>query len=498
MLVAKGYNQIKGVDYYDSFSPVAKTVTVRLMLALTDAKQWHLHQLDVSNTFLHDNLDEESSNDHCLFVLNQRDRFMMLIVYADDILVAGPSEEDIIQVKQLMHNEFTIKDLGVAKYFLGIEIARAEEGMYLSQTKYITDILQDLNMEDCTAVATPLQVDWQPYDDTSLLLADASVYRRLVGRLLYLDYTRPNVTHTIHQLSQFMQQPTTNHWHAALHIVMYLKGYCVMIGSSLLSWESKKHNTVSRSSVEAEYRSMAFAVCELQWLTYLFVDLMLSLQQPITIWCDNQSAIYITECSMKGPNISRSTVIQNVTVVEMKYSQGDSNTWMAMIKSDEWLGLFPVSFRLLLFFKSKSGVVRIICRDEEGSFLGAQFRQYHHVETALVVVETALVVEAMKLQDGLTFAIQQGYGRIEVESDSRQLIRVISGQQKTPLLIDVVVADIHHLAKYLEVKFQYTNRRTNKAAYCVAYWNHCGAQEATWLSTPPNWLFMPILHDLTI
>ncbi|GAA0154609.1 hypothetical protein LIER_12542 [Lithospermum erythrorhizon] len=129
----------------------------------------------------------------------------------DDILLAISSLEDIEEVKAYLPNKFTIKNIGEAKYFLGIQIARSEAGMYLTQTKYITDIIKDSKLQHCTAVATPLQVDWQAYDPNSPLMEDPSQYRRLVGRLLYLDFFRPDLTHAVHHLSEFMQQPANNH-----------------------------------------------------------------------------------------------------------------------------------------------------------------------------------------------------------------------------------------------------------------------------------------------
>ncbi|GAA0161049.1 transmembrane signal receptor [Lithospermum erythrorhizon] len=207
-LVVKGYNQVVGVDYFDSFSHVNKTVTVMFILALAAAKKWHLHQLDVNNAFWHGFLEEEvymdnpegyekaqkgqvcklkrslhglkqvsrqsnlkftsklleydfiqSYNDNCMFVLQNDACFMVLIVNVDDILVVGDSEESIVAVKYYLLDQFTIKDLGIAKYFLGIEIARSKARLFVSQRKYIPDIVQDLKMNDAKQVATPLQVD---------------------------------------------------------------------------------------------------------------------------------------------------------------------------------------------------------------------------------------------------------------------------------------------------------------------------------------------------
>ncbi|GAA0165401.1 transmembrane signal receptor [Lithospermum erythrorhizon] len=266
-LVAKGYNQIEGVDYFDSFSPVAKTVTVRMVLALAVVKGWKLNQLDINNAFLHDYLNgdiymalppgyqlaapsqvrklkrslyglkqasrqwnqeftsqilsygfTQSHHDNCFFVMSTPDVFLVLIVYVDDILLTGSSEDAMESVKRFLDEQFTIKDLGTAKYFLGLEIAKSQHGMFITQQKYIKDIIQDMKMVDAKAVVTPLASDWHPHVEGSHVLSDPTIYGRLVGRLLYLNFSRPDLTFSVNLLSQFMQVPTENHWSGALHV----------------------------------------------------------------------------------------------------------------------------------------------------------------------------------------------------------------------------------------------------------------------------------------
>ncbi|KAK4384875.1 Retrovirus-related Pol polyprotein from transposon RE2 [Sesamum angolense] len=321
-LVAKGYTQIEGVDYFDSFSPVAKTVTVRLFIAIATAYSWPILQLDVNNAFLHGQLDEEvymtppegyekahpgmvcklkkslyglkqasrqwnieltskleaygfkqSPHDHCLFTMRSDSCFLALIVYVDDVLLTGSSIDDLVAVKTYLDDLFTIKDLGHAKYFLGLELTRSSHGTYVTQHKYLQDIVHDCHLQDAKAAATPspgLKLD----TDSGALLESPDRYRRLIGRLLYLGFSRPDISFAVQQLSQYIQHPRQPHWDAALYLVRYLKGllvlvfsfplvlhfsflhipiqtgpcvdsrrsltgYCIFLGDSLVSWKKK-------------------------------------------------------------------------------------------------------------------------------------------------------------------------------------------------------------------------------------------------------------------
>ncbi|KAL0366821.1 UNVERIFIED_CONTAM: Retrovirus-related Pol polyprotein from transposon RE1 [Sesamum radiatum] len=354
-------------------------VTVRIFLALVTTKSWPLLQLDVNNAFLHGKLDEEvymdlpegftgaqpgqvcklqkslyglkqasqqwnleltnkllefgfvqSSHEHCLFIKRSGPEFTALLVYVDDILLTGSSDTVLTSVKTYLDQLFTIKDLGPAKYFLGLELARSSHGLHVTQHKYLQDILADTSMLDAKPAPTPFPSGLKLVLEDGALLPDPNRYRRLVGRLLYLGFTRPDIAFANQQLSQFLQAPRTSHWAAALHVLRYLTGtpstglffssvsstnltayadaswascldsrrsitgYCVFLGSSLVSWKTKKQATVSRSSAEAEYRSMASTVCELLWISYLLRDFEVFVSLPIPLWCDNQAALHIT------------------------------------------------------------------------------------------------------------------------------------------------------------------------------------------------------------
>ncbi|KAL2235941.1 UNVERIFIED_CONTAM: Retrovirus-related Pol polyprotein from transposon RE1 [Sesamum indicum] len=342
-IVAKGYTQVEGVDYNERFSPVAKCVTVRLFLTLASAFQWPLHEIDINNAFLHGHLDEEIymaapegyKVDHGHACLLQRSPYALpsgfigLLVYVDDVLLMAPSLDAISQVKSYLDGLFTIKDLGYARFFIGVQIARSEAGISLTQSKYILDIITDYGLQNAKSAITPLPPKIKLQRDSGDHFADPERYRHLIGRLLYLCFMRPDISHSVQQLSQFMQAPSQSHWTVALHLVRYSKGcsglglfspssnslqlqafcdadwgacldtrcsltgFAVFLGPALISWKTKKQCTVSRSSAEAEYRSMAATTCELQWISYLLKDFGVFVSLPIPFHCDNQAAIHI-------------------------------------------------------------------------------------------------------------------------------------------------------------------------------------------------------------
>ncbi|KAL0401878.1 UNVERIFIED_CONTAM: Retrovirus-related Pol polyprotein from transposon RE2 [Sesamum latifolium] len=198
-LVAKGYNQNEGVDYFDSFSSVAKSVTVRVFLAIVASKSWPLFQLDVNNA-LHGHLDEEIYMDPCEgYVKAQPDQdsgddFVALLVYVDNILLPGASKCNLIEVREYLDRLFTIKDLG-------LELTLSSHGLHVTQHKYLQDILLDASMTDTKPASTPFAPGLKLTLDGGSLLPSPDIYRRLVGRLLYLGFTRPDISFPVQQLS---------------------------------------------------------------------------------------------------------------------------------------------------------------------------------------------------------------------------------------------------------------------------------------------------------
>ncbi|KAI3510913.1 hypothetical protein L1887_18051 [Cichorium endivia] len=378
-LVAQGFSQILGVDYSHTFSPVVKAATVRIVLSLAVINGWSLHQLDVNNAFLHGVLREPiymeqppgfhdsrfpnhvcrlhkalyglkqaprawfhrlstflttngfecSRADPSLFVFKRDSCVLYLLVYVDDLILTGSDDKVIRSFITKLHNEFAIKDLGRLTYFLGLEVAYTSNGLFLSQSKYVHDILSRAGLLDAKPATTPIASNTSFIKDGALY-SDPSHYRSLVGALQYLTITRPDISYAVNQVSQFLQAPTVFHYQAVKRLLRYVKGtlsfgltfsrptytklvgysdadwarcletrrstygYSIFLGGNLVSWSAKKQPTVSRSSCESEYRAMANTAAEIIWITHLLRELHALPPDRPTLLCDNQSALFLT------------------------------------------------------------------------------------------------------------------------------------------------------------------------------------------------------------
>jgi hypothetical protein len=269
-LVAQRYTQSLGIDFFETFSPVIKPPTIRLVLSLATTHGWPIRQLDVKNAFLHGHLKEVvymeqpprfynflfpnhvyrlhkalyglkqaprawcdrfsyfllrlgficSIADSCLFIFRAHDAILLLLVYVDDIIVTSNKSSLLTKLVSCLGSEFFMKDLGALHYFLGIEVHPFFGGLFLSQQKYARDLLARSSMTGCNPFATPLtqKHNLRREDD---VLVDATNYRSIVGAL---QYTTSDLTHAINLVCQFMHQLGASHFQAVKCILRYLQG----------------------------------------------------------------------------------------------------------------------------------------------------------------------------------------------------------------------------------------------------------------------------------
>ena len=157
---------------------------------------------------------QKSRCDHSAFYRKSDTGIILLLVYVDDIVITGDDNEGILNLKSFLHTKFHTKDLGLLKYFLGVEVAKSKKGTFLSQRKYVLDLLAETGKIGAKPRSTPMipnshltKNDGEPFEDPEK-------YRRLVGRLNYLTLTRPDIAYAVSIVSQFMAAPTANHWAA--------------------------------------------------------------------------------------------------------------------------------------------------------------------------------------------------------------------------------------------------------------------------------------------
>ena len=161
-------------------------------------------------------------SDHSVFYKNSSSGIILLLVYVDDIVITRNDSKGILSLKSFIHNQFHTKDLGMLKYFLGVEVMRSKQGILLSQQKYELDLLSKTGKLVAKSCSTPMTSNVEITKEGDLF-EDFERYKRLVGKLNYLIVTSPNISYSISVLSQYISSPTVIHWAAIEHILCHLK-----------------------------------------------------------------------------------------------------------------------------------------------------------------------------------------------------------------------------------------------------------------------------------
>ena len=397
-LAVMGNTQTKDVDYDQTFSPVVKIVTLRIMLVIALMNDYVIEQADVDTAYLNAYLDrvnfmhmpegyQEFSNagrpliclllkslyglhqsgrewnklitktfveggfvqaktDPCLFMKSSKDNKSFVLVYVDDLIIMAITAGEILEIKNYLKTHFSITELGDAKHFLGLQVERVDNGIFVGQPGYSKEILRDLDMENCKPRPTPMAVGWE-HDPESpeLSLERKKAYHSLVMKLAYLSHqTRPDLCYAVNTLSQHQTDSREHDWKALLHVMRYLRGtidfglfytkdcnpfatlhtnddlsddtwftphafadashaqevgrksrsgHVIMMAGAAVSWFSKKQPVVSISSTEAEYYALSEAVKEILWVRQVFDEIGLPLNDPTVVHQDNQSTIAI-------------------------------------------------------------------------------------------------------------------------------------------------------------------------------------------------------------
>eukprot|EP00253_Pinus_taeda_P019413 PITA_19413 len=348
-LVCKGYSQIEGIGFEETFAPVARMEAIRMFLAFACSKGFKVYQMDVKSTFLNGELKEEvymeqpegfdqttgkdlvcklkkalyglkqaprawhARLDHYLqqqgfkkgvagsnlYIKIDEGKLLVALVYVDDLIFSSNNDEMSHEFSQSMSKEFEMSMIGELSHFLGLQVSQTRAGLCISQSKFLKDMLKKYGMDDCAPMSTPMTTNCKLSKDDDSPLVDATHYISMIGALLYLTATRPDIMQAVGMNSTLTVTAYTDaDWAGSIDDRKSTSGNAFFLGDCLVSWLSKKQSSISLSTAEAEYIVAADCCTQILWMKKALKDLDICTDQPITVYCDNTSAISLSKNPM--------------------------------------------------------------------------------------------------------------------------------------------------------------------------------------------------------
>ncbi|GKC63185.1 putative ribonuclease H-like domain-containing protein [Tanacetum coccineum] len=381
-LVAQGYTQEEGIDYDEVFAPVARIEAIRLFLAFASFMGFIVYQMDVKSAFLYGTIDEEvyvsqppgfvdpdhpkkvykvvkalyglhqaprawyatlstflekhgykrGTIDKTLFIKRNKKDIMLVQVYVDDIIFGSTKKSWCDEFEALMKSRFQMSSMGELTFFLGLQVKQNKEGIFISQDKYVAEILKKFDLVNVKTALTPMETKVALTKDEEAVDVDVHLYRSMIGSLMYLTASRPDIMYAVCVCSRFQVTPKTSHLNAVKRIFKYLKGKphlglwyprespfdleafsdsdyggsnldrksttggCQFLGQRLISWQCKKQTIVATSTTEAEYVAAANCCGQVLWVQNQLLDYGFNFMNT-KIHIDNESTI----CIVKNP-----------------------------------------------------------------------------------------------------------------------------------------------------------------------------------------------------
>ncbi|GJU20694.1 retrovirus-related pol polyprotein from transposon TNT 1-94 [Tanacetum coccineum] len=315
-LVAQGYNQQEGIDYDETYAPVARLESIRILLAYACALDFKLFQMDVKSAFLNGFINEEvyvaqppgfidfEKPDHvyklkkALYGLKQApkawyDRLKDFLIkheykmgMVDNTLFTKKKSSNLIIFEMSM--------MGELNFFLGLQIKQMEDGIFFNQSKYIKEMLKKFGLEDSKPMKTPMSSDTKLTKDEECESVDSTKYRGMIGSLLYLTASRPDIMFSVCLCARFQEAPKTSHLEAIMWTERALAVFVRSWDVCLTSWFSKKQTALAISTTEAEYVSAGKSGQQALWMKQALIDYDVRLDD-VPIMCDNKGAIDLSK-----------------------------------------------------------------------------------------------------------------------------------------------------------------------------------------------------------
>ncbi|GKE14175.1 putative ribonuclease H-like domain-containing protein [Tanacetum coccineum] len=381
-LVAQGYTQEEGIDYDEVFAPVARIEAIRLFLAYASFKDFVVYQMDVKSAFLYGKIEEEvyvyqppgfedpdfpdrvykvekalyglhqapkawyetlstylldngfqrGKIDKTLFIRRDKGDILLVQVYVDDIIFGSTKKSLCTEFEKMMHKKFQMSSMGELTFFLGLQVKQKEDGIFISQDKYVTEILKKFGFSDVKTASTPMETHKPLLKDADGEDVDEHLYRSMIGSLMYLTSSRPDIMFAVCACARFQVNPKVSHLHVVKRIFRYLKGQpklglwypkdspfdlvaftdsdyagasldrksttggCQFLGCRLISWQCKKQTVVANSTTKAEYIAASNCCGQVLWIQNQMLDYGYNFMHT-KIYIDNESTI----CIVKNP-----------------------------------------------------------------------------------------------------------------------------------------------------------------------------------------------------
>ncbi|GJT69498.1 putative ribonuclease H-like domain-containing protein [Tanacetum coccineum] len=351
-LVAQGYTQEEGIDYDEVFAPVARIEAIRLFLAYASFKDFVVYQMDVKSAFLYGKIEEEvyvcqppgfedpefpdkvykvekalyglhqaprawyetlstylldngfqrGQIDKTLFIKRIKSDILLVQVYVDDIIFGSTKKELCTDFEKLMHKKFQMSSMGELTFFLGLQVTQKDDGIFISQDKYVDEILKKFGFSTVKTASTPMETSKPLLKDAEAEDVDVHLYRSMIGSLMYLTAFRPDIMFVVCACARFQVTPKVSHLHDVKRIFRYLKGQpklglwypkdspfdleaytdsdyagasldrksttggCQFLGRRLISWQCKKQTIVANSTTKAKYVAAASCCGQVLWI----------------------------------------------------------------------------------------------------------------------------------------------------------------------------------------------------------------------------------------
>ncbi|GJS43392.1 putative ribonuclease H-like domain-containing protein [Tanacetum coccineum] len=339
----------EGIDYDEVFAPVARIEAIRLFLAFASYMGFTVYQIDVKSAFLYDTIKEEvyiyqppgfvdpaypkksirrGTIDKTLFIKKNKNDIMLVQVYVDDIIFGSTKKSMCTEFEDCMHKRFQMSSMGELTFFLGLQVKQQPDGIFISQDKYVADILKKFDFWSIRTATTPIESNKPLVKDEDGEDVDVHVYRSMIGSLMYLTASRPDIMFAVCACARFQVTPKASHLNAVKRIFRYLKhqpklglwyprdspfeleafsdsdyggasldrksttGGCQFLGRRLISWQCKKQTIVANSTTEAEYVAAANCCGQVLWIQNQMMDYGFNFMNT-RIHIDNESTISV-------------------------------------------------------------------------------------------------------------------------------------------------------------------------------------------------------------